>query len=187
MEQVVANIETLNSRIQKQSDCVSQSSAAVEQMLANIHNVTQGLVQNGGNAAKPARAAEAGRAGLQEVSSDIQEIYRESAGLLEINAVMENIVSQTNLLSMNADIEAARAGEVGKGFAVVSDEIRKLSESSSAQSKTISDVLKKIKGSIDKIAASIAAVLRNFEAISDGVKIVTDQEATVRSAMEEQG
>jgi methyl-accepting chemotaxis protein len=123
---------------------------------------------------------------LQEVSGDIQEIARESEGLLEINAVMENIASQTNLLSMNAAIEAAHAGEAGKGFAVVADEIRKLAESSSEQSKTISDVLKKIKGSIDKITASTAAVLRNFEAISQGVKTVTDQEANVRSAMEEQ-
>ncbi|MDR0629931.1 MAG: methyl-accepting chemotaxis protein [Treponema sp.] len=187
MEQVLENIETLNSRIQKQSECVSQSSSAVEQMLANINSVTQTLIKNEGNVTKLAKASEVGRSGLQEVSGDIQEIERESAGLLEINAVMENIASQTNLLSMNAAIEAAHAGEAGKGFAVVADEIRKLAESSSEQSKTISDVLKKIKGSIDKITASTAEVLRNFEAISDGVKTVTDQETTVRNAMEEQG
>jgi methyl-accepting chemotaxis protein len=186
MEQVVENIETLNSRVQKQSECVSQSSAAVEQMLANINSVTQTLVKNEANVTKLAHASEVGRTGLQTVSTDIQDIAKESSGLLEINAVMENIASQTNLLSMNAAIEAAHAGESGKGFAVVADEIRKLAESSSEQSKTISDVLKKIKGSIDKITTSTAEVLRNFEAISQGVKTVTDQEANVRIAMEEQ-
>jgi methyl-accepting chemotaxis protein len=106
---------------------------------------------------------------------------------LEINAVMQNIASQTNLLSMNAAIEAAHAGEAGKGFAVVADEIRKLAESSGEQSKTISTVLKKIKDSIDKITKSTGSVLNKFEAIDSGVKTVSEQEENIRSAMEEQG
>jgi methyl-accepting chemotaxis protein len=186
MGQVVDHINRVNDQIQRQSQCVSQSSSAIEAMLANIQSVTQTLVKNEDNVTKLDHAAEVGRAGLQEVASDIQEIERESAGLLEINAVMENIASQTNLLSMNAAIEAAHAGEAGKGFAVVAEEIRKLAESSSEQSKTISDVLKKIKGSIDKITGSTGEALQNFEAISEGVKTVTDQEVNVRKAMEEQ-
>jgi methyl-accepting chemotaxis protein len=187
MKQVVDHIDRINAQIQRQTDCVSQSSSAVEQMLANIQGVTQTLVKNETNVTKLSHASEVGQSSLQEVSMDIQEIARESAGLLEINAVMENIASQTNLLSMNAAIEAAHAGEAGKGFAVVAEEIRKLSESSSEQSKTISDILKKIKSSIDKISSSTEAVLRNFQAISEGVKTVTAQEANVRNAMEEQG
>jgi methyl-accepting chemotaxis protein len=100
---------------------------------------------------------------------------------------MENIASQTNLLSMNAAIEAAHAGEAGKGFAVVADEIRKLAESSSEQSKTIGTVLKKIAESIKKITLSTDNVLHRFEAIDSGVKTVSDQEENVRNAMEEQG
>jgi methyl-accepting chemotaxis protein len=156
-------------------------------MLANIQSVTQTLVRNAENVKDLTDASEVGRTGLQEVASDIQEIARESEGLLEINAVMENIASQTNLLSMNAAIEAAHAGEAGKGFAVVADEIRKLAESSGEQSKTISSVLKKIKESIDKITKSTDAVLNKFEAIDNGVKIVADQEENIRNAMEEQG
>jgi len=100
---------------------------------------------------------------------------------------MENIASQTNLLSMNAAIEAAHAGEAGKGFAVVADEIRKLAENSGEQSKTISTVLKKIKASIDKIMASTDNVLKKFEAIDSSVRIVAEQEENIRNAMEEQG
>ena len=88
---------------------------------------------------------------------------------------------------MNAAIEAAHAGEAGKGFAVVADEIRKLAENSSVQSKTISDVLKKIKNSIDKITSSTANVLEKFEAIDKNIRTVADQEQNIRNAMEEQG
>jgi methyl-accepting chemotaxis protein len=186
MEQITINIDKLNKHVENQTSSVTQSSSAIEEMLANIQSVTQTLVKNAENVKVLAGASEVGHSGLQEVATDIQEIARESEGLLEINAVMENIASQTNLLSMNAAIEAAHAGEAGKGFAVVADEIRKLAESSGEQSKTISTVLKKIKDSIDKITKSTDTVLNKFEAIDLGVKTVSDQEENIRNAMEEQ-
>jgi methyl-accepting chemotaxis protein len=187
MEQVTTNIEKLEGLIGMQSANVSQASAAIEEMVANISSVTDTLVKNAGNVTTLQEASEVGRNGLQEVASDIQEIARESEGLLEINSVMENIASQTNLLSMNAAIEAAHAGEAGKGFAVVADEIRKLAENSSEQSKTIGSVLKKITDSINKITKSTGNVLNKFEAIDSGVKTVAQQEGNIRNAMEEQG
>ena len=187
MEQITLNIDKLNGHVENQSASVSQSSSAIEQMLANIQSVTNTLIKNAENVNELMDASEVGRGGLSDVAADIQEIARESEGLLEINSVMENIASQTNLLSMNAAIEAAHAGEAGKGFAVVADEIRKLAESSGEQSKTISTVLKKIKESIDKIIRSTNNVLGKFEAIDSRVKVVSDQEENIRNAMEEQG
>jgi methyl-accepting chemotaxis protein len=187
MEQITTSIDQLNRYIENQSASVSESSSAIEEMLANIQSVAQTLHKNAKNVKELTESSEVGRSGLQDVATDIQEILRESEGLLEINQVMENIASQTNLLSMNAAIEAAHAGEAGKGFAVVADEIRKLAESSSEQSKIISTVLKKIKGSIDKISSATDVVLNKFETIDTGVKTVADQEESSRNAMEEQG
>jgi methyl-accepting chemotaxis protein len=186
MEQISVNINTLNNHIGIQTTGVSRSSSAIEEMIANIKSVTQTLAKNTDNVKNLANASEVGRMSLQEVAADIQEIARESEGLLEINSVMENIASQTNLLSMNAAIEAAHAGEAGKGFAVVADEIRKLAESSGNQSKTISAVLKKIKDSINKIIQSADEVLNKFEAIDLGVKTVSDQDEHILNVMEEQ-
>jgi methyl-accepting chemotaxis protein len=186
MEQVTINIEKLSGHVEKQSGYVSRSSAAIEEMAANVKSVVETLEQNTRNVQELREASEVGRSSVGEVSTDIQEIARESEGLLEINAVMENIASQTNLLSMNAAIEAAHAGEAGKGFAVVADEIRKLAESSAEQSKTISGVLKKIKGSIDKITKGTDNVLLKFDAIEEGVKTVSEQARNIRSAMDEQ-
>ncbi|MCL2442598.1 MAG: methyl-accepting chemotaxis protein, partial [Treponema sp.] len=187
MEQVTANINKLNGHVEKQSASVAQSSSAIEQMLANIQSVTNTLVRNAGNVKDLMESSEVGKTGLNDVAHDIQEISRESEGLMEINSVMKNIASQTNLLSMNAAIEAAHAGESGKGFAVVADEIRKLAESSGEQSKTISTVLKHMKASIDKITGSTDNVLHKFELIDSSVKTVADQEDNIRNAMEEQG
>ena len=187
MEQLVVNINKLARHVEDQSNNISQASTAIEQMVANIQSVNTTLSNNAGNVKNLDEACEEGRTGLQEVANDIQGIARESEGLLEINAVMNNIASQTNLLSMNAAIEAAHAGGSGKGFAVVADEIRKLADSSSEQSKIISDVLNKIKNSIDKITQSTSNVLNEFEAIDTNVKIVAEQEENIRSAMEEQG
>jgi methyl-accepting chemotaxis protein len=186
MEQVIANINKLNGHVENQADTISKRSAFIQAMVNNINSVNQTLRMNLENVQTLKEASEIGRNGLQEVAADIQEIARESEGLLVINSVMENIASQTNLLSMNAAIEAAHAGESGKGFAVVADEIRKLAENSGEQSKTIGTVLKKIAESIKKIKGATENVLTRFESIDTGVKTVAEQEEIIRHAMEEQ-
>jgi methyl-accepting chemotaxis protein/ActR/RegA family two-component response regulator len=185
-ENIQENIERLNNLVAQQSESVNTSSSAVEQMTANINSVTRTLIENTKNVNDLAQASEVGKTGLQSVAQEIEGIARDSEGLLEINSVMNNIASQTNLLSMNAAIEAAHAGEAGKGFAVVADEIRKLAESSSQQSKTTAGMLKKIKSSIDNITKSSNEVLARFEVIDSGVKTVSEHEENIRNAMEEQ-
>jgi methyl-accepting chemotaxis protein len=180
------SIENLNKIIEKQTENVNMSSSAIEEMTANIHSVTQTLVENSKNVAVLTEASENGKTGLQLVAQEIKEIAHDSEGLLEINSLMNNIASQTNLLSMNAAIEAAHAGEAGKGFAVVADEIRKLAESSSKQSKTTAAMLKKIKASIDNITKSSDEVLARFGAIDSSVRTVSEHEQNIRNAMEEQ-
>ena len=187
MEQVVVHINQLNEHVESQSTHIAQASSAIEEMVANTRSVTETLVKNTANVRGLKEASEVGRAGLREVAADIKEIARESEGLLEINSVMKNIASRTNLLSMNAAIEAAHAGVAGRGFAVVADEIRKLAENSGEQSKTVGAVLKKIKESIDQITASTENVLDKFELIDSSVNVVAEQEENMRNAMEEQG
>jgi methyl-accepting chemotaxis protein len=186
MEQITGNIDRLNEYVERQSASVTQSSSAIEEMLANIKSVTQTLVKNGESVNELSSSSDLGRVSLQEAALNIQEIARNSEGLLQINKVINDIAAQTNLLSMNAAIEAAHAGEAGRGFAVVADEIRKLAESSSEQSKTIGMVLKKIKSSIDKISESTGNTLTRFEDIDSDVKTVSQQEENIRSAMKEQ-
>jgi methyl-accepting chemotaxis protein len=183
---IKTNIDNLNKMIEEQTESVNMSSSAIEEMTANIHSVTQTLIENSKNVGVLTEASENGKTGLQLVAQEIQEIAHDSEGLLEINSVMDNIASQTNLLSMNAAIEAAHAGEAGRGFAVVAGEIRKLAESSSQQSRTTAAMLKKIKTSIDNITKSSDEVLERFGAIDSSVKTVSKHEQNILGAMEEQ-
>jgi hemerythrin-like metal-binding protein len=186
LRRIASHLDELNAELDCQSSGAAESSAAVEAMLERVRGVIDVLIQNEGDMDALAQASEAGRAGLQEVAGDIQEIARQSEGLGEINAVMQNIASQTNLLSMNAAIEAAHAGEAGRGFAVVADEIRKLAENSGVQSKTIGAALQKIKEAIDKITGSTARAHDTFGAVDGGVKTVSHQAEGIRLAMEEE-
>jgi methyl-accepting chemotaxis protein/CheY-like chemotaxis protein len=186
VNEIQTSLVSMNKSVEQQSDSINTSSTAIEEMTANIRSVTKTLMENARNVSELSDASDNGKAGVQMVAERIQEIARNSEGLLEINSVMENIASQTNLLSMNAAIEAAHAGEAGKGFAVVAGEIRKLAESSGNQSKTTADMLKKIKMSIDSITASFKEVRSRFDVIDQGVKTVSLHEQNIRNAMEEQ-
>ncbi len=84
-----------------------------------------------------------------------------SANMDEIHGLLNNvtgIADQTNLLALNAAIEAARAGEHGRGFAVVADEVRKLSTGSSDTGNKIREVIQKSRTNIDSAVATIASM-----------------------------
>lgn len=77
----------------------------------------------------------------------MNKIYKLGEGIAKVNEItifINSIADQTNLLALNAAIEAARVGEEGKGFAIVSDEIRKLAEQTKISSKNINDLIETI-------------------------------------------
>jgi methyl-accepting chemotaxis protein len=186
VEAIVSNLEKLNSLIESQSSSVVESSASIEQMVANIRSVTQILQKNEASVRDLQQSAENGKDGMDTVSSLVQEILKESDGLLEASSVIQNIASQTNLLAMNAAIEAAHAGESGRGFAVVADEIRKLSEEAAAQGKTITQVMQKLKTAIDTVNGASQNAQKEFEQVFAMTRIVGEQEAVIKGAMDEQ-
>jgi len=186
MNVIMGTIGKLNGYIKDQAESVSVSSSAIQEMFVNIHSVVQTFIKNAENVTALTSASEAGKASINAVSRDVEQIAKDSEGLMEINAMMENIASQTSLLSMNAAIEAAHAGEAGKGFAVVAGEIRKLAESSSQQAKNTTNMLKHIKAAIDTITVSTQEVLNRFALIDQCVQTVSDQETHIRDAMEKQ-
>ena len=155
-------------------------------MVANIASVTQILEKNNQVVNQLTSAADKGQRQVKTAVQTADEVLQQSAGILQASNIIQSISSRTNLLAMNAAIESAHAGEAGKGFAVVAEEIRKLAEQSSSQSKAIDDNLRSLSESINRITNDINLVQTAFESIYDLSQKVREQETVIANAMEEQ-
>ncbi|OHE62895.1 MAG: hypothetical protein A2001_00385 [Treponema sp. GWC1_61_84] len=179
-------MDALNRSIERQTGSTADSSAAIEEMVANIRSVTKSLERNEAGIRALFDVVGTGKEGISDVAALARSIKTDSAGLQETNRVIQEIAERTNLLAMNAAIEAAHAGREGKGFAVVADEIRNLAEEASVQSSAIASVLAHISDSIDRITVSAEKAESSFDDIVGAVRTVGDQEALIKSAMDEQ-
>jgi len=186
VNQISANIESLERMIGSQADSVSQASTAVEEMIGNINSVNSSVGKMITSFNTLQQHSNAGSNTQSNANEKIAHIEEQSEMLQDANTAIANIAEQTNLLAMNAAIEAAHAGEAGKGFSVVADEIRKLSETSTEQSKTIGTELKKIQETIHEIVQVSSETDAAFAAISQSVAETSQIIEQIKGAMEEQ-
>lgn len=92
---------------------------------------------------------------LEDMSGKIQKTNDSSKQIGDAVTIILSIADQTKLLALNATIEAARAGDHGKGFGVVAEEIRKLSEQSNEHAKQIESVIKELQINVDSVVVTL--------------------------------
>lgn len=166
---------------QSMAEGATEQAGAVEELMATITNVANiaedsavGSAKAANTAIESAQNADRSRAEINMLTEAMQHINTTSKEIANIIETIEDIASQTNLLSLNASIEAARAGEAGRGFAVVADQIGKLA-TDSAQSaistrELISKSLEEIENGnkiVDHTMEMIGAVLESMEQFAD--------------------
>lgn len=176
----------LSAQIHDQNNDLSQSSAAVEEMISNIKSITENIDKFGNSFNQFSSDSEDGKNKIENVINLIESVSAESKKLLDTNKVIEDVAQQTNLLAMNAAIEAAHAGEAGKGFAVVAEEIRKLSESTTKQSHYIKQTLSSVIENINEVTNAATSAGLTFGEIVNQISSDDSLITEIRSSMEEQ-
>lgn len=173
-----ASVEEIAATTNTVADQVATSHKDAEIAAKETDNVTKMIEQN--------------QEKMTLMMEAMEEIRKTSQQVVGIIQTIEDIASQTNLLSLNASIEAARAGEAGKGFAVVADSIGKLAAESSTAASTTRDLIEVSMEEINKgntIAESAMSALKESVTAVDSVnKMIkmTAENATIQTKSMEQ-
>jgi len=177
-EMVSAGSVNLAEGAQALAEGATDQAASIEEMQATMSELTSGLercavdMNSTYDKAKDcAVSAEKSQSEMKSMVATMERINETSRKIESIIGEIEDIASQTNLLSLNAAIEAARAGDAGRGFAVVADQIRNLAEQS-AQSAINTREL--IEGSVNEINEGSIVALKTAEVLESVVVSVKD-------------
>lgn len=168
--EVLLAFQEISTGMESQAGSVSDISSAMHALNESVQRTSDASNTTSDHARKAAELTRDGKVQVAELSSLIHlvsEIVEDTTHMIEkvnnenkkiggILTAIQEISTQTNLLSLNASIEAARAGEHGQGFAVVATEIRKLAQSTQQSSADIAEILSSIQKDVSSAAVRIS-------------------------------
>lgn len=169
-KEVVVAFHEIASGVESQAQSVNDISNAMQQLNESAIHANNASILMSENTRNTDNITQEGQAQIVRLTgnmSEVMDIVTRTADMLtqmneesqKIESIVSSIVGiaeQTNLLSLNASIEAARAGEHGSGFAVVSNEIRKLAQNSHNASTDIAEILRTIQHNIEQVGGMVS-------------------------------
>lgn len=187
-EQVTVGSVQLAENAQNLAEGATEQAGAVEELMATIQNVTAMVAESADKAVTAANNADSyadqaavSNREMQALTEAMARISEVSKEIVNIITDIEDIASQTNLLSLNASIEAARAGEAGRGFAVVADQIGKLASDSAASAANTRNLINRSLEEIENGNQITDRTSTTLKKIIDGINILATASKDISS------
>ncbi|MDA3956334.1 methyl-accepting chemotaxis protein [Oceanispirochaeta sp.] len=179
------SVLSLNDQVIEQRSMVEESTASITEMIASIDNVSVITDKKTNVIHELVKLTKSGEGKMAANINAISNITSNIDMISGIADIIDDIASQTNLLAMNAAIEAAHAGDAGKGFSVVSGEIRKLAVAASENSKMITTRLKDIISNISRASVSSEESSTMFNKVTNEIDLFSESLAEISQTMNE--
>ncbi|ADH99018.1 methyl-accepting chemotaxis sensory transducer [[Bacillus] selenitireducens MLS10] len=204
MDHISASMTQFTKQTASQSEFVSSVSATTEQVSAGSQEIRSSIEQMNARMTQVNQVTENGREtmlSLQELvkrlikeaetaKTDVGQMKEKLEHMSKFLEGIDGIADQTNLLAINASIEAAKAGKEGRSFAVVADEIRKLSQGTNDFSKQSAEVVKELNRDTDQVFQSFGSLTERMretgERSEKTTELFTDIALSNRSASKDQ-
>ncbi len=174
VEEINASLASFRKLNDRQNQSIVETARAIgfiNSSIQDVSSIASGRLESVNHLIK---VTSEGSEKVHENSDVIRNIQKQVDDVLSLITVINDIASQTNLLSMNAAIEAAHAGEAGKGFAVVAEEIRSLAESTAQNALTISGTLNTLVEQINRAGTISRESGESFDEIEKGAGAVAE-------------
>lgn len=192
-EQASAAINELFASYSNVRDSISSVNRSVQKSVSEMEFVNEAIETV---ALSMEEGLKTGKEGVEQSDACIRQInlmkkYQDEIAKLSgeisgIVTIIKEIAEQTNLLSLNASIEAARAGEHGKGFAIVAQEISKLSEKTNESVKQIKDLILKTKDAVSFSVTQVVTTETEILNLSKKVQSIHDKQDELKLNLKEQ-